>query len=365
MRLSRSLLNQFVELTPARRSRNMAKTETGENFIMPPIQRVAVTIPAGPDLASTIERILWAEDNGYEDAWYADSGAPDSLTMAAGIAHHSPRLRIGVAVTPVYTRTPAVLAATANVIGQLLPGRFVMGMGASSQTMMDNWHGVPLEKPVTRVRETAQMVRAMLAGEKSDFALDTLRSRGYVQAPLEQPVPVYLAALRAKMIEMAAEVGDGVIFNLWPKKALPKMIEHVHIGARRAGKDPAEVEVVNRHMVLVTDDKQAAVETFKARFAPYYATPVYNRFLAWAGYEEAAAEIAAGWADRDRSRTTGALTAEMADEIAVIGTAEECRERLRWAGETGIHTHIIAPLTTDPAEIRRTFEAFTPENFSR
>ena len=110
-------------------------------------------------------------------------------------------------------------------VGQLLPGRFVMGLGASSHTMMDSWHGMALEKPVTRVRETATIVRSMLAGEKSDFELDTLRSKGYIQAALEQPVPLYLAALRSKMIEMAAEVGDGVIFNLWPKKALPKMIE--------------------------------------------------------------------------------------------------------------------------------------------
>jgi len=332
---------------------------------MPPRQRLAVTLPAGPNLQDTIDRVTWAEANGYEDAWFADSGAPDSLTLAAGIAGHAKALRFGVAVTPVFTRTPAVLAATANVLGQLLPGRFILGLGASSQTMMDGWHGVPLDKPVTRVKETAIMVRSMLAGEKSNFQLSTLHSKGYVQPPLAEPVPVYLAALRPKMIEMAAEVGDGVIFNLWPTRALPKMIEHVAIGAERAGKNPADVEVVNRHMVLVTDDKPAALAAFKGRFAPYYATPVYNRFLAWAGYEEAAATIAEGWAARDRDKTTGAITDELVDEIAIIGTAEECRERLRWTAETGIHTHIIAPVSADPAEIRRTFEAFTPDKYAR
>ena len=332
---------------------------------MPPRQRLAVTLPAGPNLQDTIDRVTWAEANGYEDAWFADSGAPDSLTLAAGIAGHAKALRFGVAVTPVFTRTPAVLAATANVLGQLLPGRFILGLGASSQTMMDGWHGVPLDKPVTRVKETAIMVRSMLAGEKSNFQLSTLHSKGYVQPPLAEPVPVYLAALRPKMIEMAAEVGDGVIFTLWPTRALPKMIEHVAIGAERAGKNPADVEVVNRHMVLVTDDKPAALAAFKGRFAPYYATPVYNRFLAWAGYEEAAATIAEGWAARDRDKTTGAITDELVDEIAIIGTAEECRERLRWTAETGIHTHIIAPVSADPDEIRRTFEAFTPDKYAR
>ncbi len=328
---------------------------------MPPRQRLAVTLPAGPKLEDNIARVQWATANGYDDAWFADGGAPDSLTLAAGLTPHFGNLRVGVAVTPVFTRTPAVLAATANALGQLIPGRFVLGLGASSQTMMDGWHGVPMEKPLTRVKETAIMVRSMLAGEKSNFDLTTLRSKGYRQPPLAEPVPVYLAALRSKMIEMAAEVGDGVVFNLWPKRALPKMIEHVAIGAQKAGKDPASVEVVNRYMVLVTNDKAAGLARFKAMMAPYYATPVYNAFLAWAGYEDVAKTIADGWAERDRGKTTGAISDDLANDIAVIGTADECRDRIRWAAETGIHTHIVAPLSDDPAEIQRTFEAFKPD----
>tara|TARA_R110002167_G_scaffold37483_3_gene117509 strand:+ start:201 stop:1199 length:999 start_codon:yes stop_codon:yes gene_type:complete len=330
---------------------------------MPPRQRIAVTLPASPRIADTRERVLWAQDHGFTDAWFADGGAPDALTTVAGLAHEVDRLRVGVAVTPVYTRTPAVLAATANAIGQLMPGRFVMGLGSSSHAMMDGWHGVPLEKPKTRVTETVKLVRSMLAGEKSAFDGETLRSHGYRQMPLEQPVPLYMAGLRANMIEAAAEVADGVIFNLWPKKALAKMVEHVKAGAARAGKNGDEVEIVNRYNMLVTDEAEEARNRFRANFAPYYATPVYNRFLAWAGYDEVADTITEGWAAKDRARTTGALSDELVHEIAVIGTAEECRERLRWAHETGIHTHIIAPLTTDPAEARRTFEAFTPDKF--
>ena len=337
--------------------------ETIRDNKMPLSQRIAVTLPSGTSVADTIERVKWAEANGYEDGWMEDSGAPDSLTLMAALAGHAPTLRLGIAVAPVYSRTPAVFAATANTLGQLMPGRVILGLGASSQTMMDQWHGVPLQKPLTRVKETALMVRSMLTGKKTDFDFSTLHSHGYRQPPMETEVPIYLAALRPKMIEMAAEVGDGVIFNLWPMKALPKMIKHVAAGAKRAGKDPAEVEVVNRHLVLVTDDKEAAVEEFRGRMAPYYATPVYNNFLSWAGYEDVAATIADGWAARDREKTTGAISFDLANEIAVIGTADECRERIRWAGETGIHTHIIAPLSLDPEDIRRTFETFTPENF--
>lgn len=326
-------------------------------------KRIAVTLPAGPRLEQTIERIRWAEDNGIPDGWFSDSGAPDTLTQIAAIAHHTRSIRIGIAVTPVYTRTPAVLAASINVIAQVLPGRFVMGLGSSSQTIMGQWNGIPLDKPLTRVKETTLLVRSMLKGEKSDFEGETLFSRGYRQPPLENPPPIYLAALRPNMIEMAAEVGDGVIFNLWPKGALPKMMEHVRIGAERAGKNPADVEVVNRFMVLVTDDKAEGRNLFRAAFAPYYATPVYNKFLAWAGYEEAAQTIREGWAEKDRAKTGGALTDEMIDEIAIIGDEDEVRERIREAANGGIDTAIIAPIAPTAEAAQRTLAAFTADKF--
>ena len=327
-------------------------------------KRIAVTLPGGPKLEHTAGLIEWAESVGITDGWFSDAGAPDSLTSIAALAHRVKALRVGVAVTPVYTRSPAVLAATAEVISQVLPGRFVLGLGSSSQTIMGQWNGIPLDKPLTRVRETAQMVRSMLTGAKSDFDGETLYSKGYRQAPCENPPPIYLAALRSKMIETAAEVGDGVIFNLWPKGALPRMMEHVKIGAERGGKSLEDVEIVNRAMVLVTDDKAMGRDIFRAAFGPYYATPVYNAFLAWAGYEEAAAQIREGWAEKDREKTAAAMSDEMVDEIAIIGSADEVRERIRSDATGGVHTSIIAPLAGDPESAMRTFQAFTPDVFS-
>jgi len=156
-----------------------------------------------------------------------------------------------------------------------------------------------------------------------------------------------------------------VIFNLWPKRALPKMIEHVKIGAKKAGKDWREIEIVNRAMVLVTDDKAEARNRFRGAFAPYYATPVYNKFLAWAGYQEAADTINEGWAAKDRAKTGGALTDALIDEVAIIGNEAECRARIKEDAAGGIHTHIIAPLAgSNGADVMRTFKAFTPDNFS-
>ena len=326
-------------------------------------QRTALTIPDPRGVDQTIELAKWGEAEGYDDLWFSDSSGVDALTMAAAVALNTERCRIGTAIIPVYSRTPAVLASTTHVLNKLSKGRFILGLGSSSQTMMENWHGQKFEKPLSRVKETTQLIKSMLSGEKSDFDGKTVTSHGYRQLPLDaDEQPVYMAALRGKMLEAAAEFSDGVILNLFPKGALPRMMEHIRIGAERAGKKIEDVEIVCRHQVVVTDDKPAARNLIRAGFAPYYATPVYNAFLAWAGYEDVANTISEGWAAKDRAKTTGALDDALIDEIALIGSMEECQDKIRELGEGGITTHIISCVS--PTEAQATYDAFTGNKFS-
>ena len=325
--------------------------------------RTAVTLPIPRGVEATLSRAVWAEERGFDDLWFADSSGIDSLTTSVAVAERTKRVRIGTAIIPVYTRTPAVLASTTHVLHQISNGRFILGLGASSHTMMEGWNGLEFKKPLTRVKETAIMVRKMLSGEKLDFQGETVRSRGYRQLPLApQAQPIYLAGLRPKMLEMAAETGDGVILNLFPMKALPRMMTHIAVGAQRAGKRKEEREVVCRHQIVVTNDKARVRDLFRVSFAPYYATPVYNKFLDWAGYPEAAATIRQGWAEKNRAKTTGALSDEIVDQIAIIGSREECQDRIRAYAESGIHTHIVSCIS--PEDTDATFEAFSPDHFS-
>jgi probable F420-dependent oxidoreductase len=327
--------------------------------------RIALSLPAPTGLVSdTIAMAQQAEALGYDDIWLADAGGLDALTLAPMLLEKTRKLRLGIAVIPAYTRTPAVMASTLAVINQAYPGRFVPGLGTSSHAIIEGWHGLEMSKPLTRMTETVQLLRTMMAGEKTDFSGETLRSRGYRQAPCDPSPPIYLAALRSKMVERAAEISDGVILNLFPRSVLPRILEHVAIGAQRADKDPADVEIVCRHMVVVSDDKAAAREAFRAGFVGYYATPVYNKFLAWAGYEDAAREIREGWAAKDRERTAAALPDELIDEIAILGTADECRELMRGYAAAGIHTNIVSCIYPTPEILAATTNAFAAENFS-
>ena len=117
-------------------------------------------------------------------------------------------------------------------------------------------------------------------------------------------------------------------------------------------------------MVVVTDDKDLGRNAFRSSFASYYSTPVYNRFLAWAGWEDVAREIREGWASGDRQRTAAALPDELVDEIAIIGAARECQHQLRGYASGGIHTHIISCIYPAPDIFKATMDCFAPENFS-
>lgn len=324
-------------------------------------QRIALTLPDPRGVKATIETAKWAEAEGYDDLWFGDGAGPDALTTSAAVALNTDRVRIGIAIVPVFSRTPAVLASTTQVLNELSDGRFILGLGSSSQTMMVNWSGLKFEKPLTRVKETTQLVKSMLTGEKSNFDGETVTSHGYRQMPAEGQ-RVYVAALREKMLEMAAEVSDGVILNLFPKQALPKMMEHIRAGAERGGKNPEDVEVVCRHQVVVTDDKASARDMIRGGFAPYYATPVYNKFLSWCGHEEVAAAIREGWAAKDRDATTSALDDQLIDDIAIIGSRDECQERIREYADMGITTHIISCVSGKDA--MTTYDSFTSKNFS-
>jgi len=331
---------------------------------MPPaVARLGASLPLPPDLAMCRRVAERAEALGYESIWIADTGAgPDAFVVAATAALATRRVRIGTAVVPIYTRALPVLAAGAGSCAQLMPGRpFVLGLGVSSETIVDAWGGVPYRRPLTRMRETVAVLRRMLAGERVTVEGKTVRSRGFrLVSPPPAPVPVYVGALMPPMLELAGEIADGVILNFMPVDAVPRMLAHVRAGAARAGRDPATLEVVARFQTVVTDDAPAARDAIRQMMGPYFATSVYNRFIAWCGFPEEARAIDTAWRTKDRARNVAAVTDEMVDRLAIIGSAEHCRARLAGFAAAGVTTPMIQPFLFDEAAIWRTFEALAP-----
>jgi probable F420-dependent oxidoreductase len=323
--------------------------------------KLALSLPVPGDVPTCLDWARRAEDLGYESIWIAETGGPDPFVLAGAVAQVTKRVRIGLAVSPVYIRTPATIAAAAGTVSQLAAGRFILGLGASSHAIVGNWHGIPFKKPLARVRETVTAVRGMLEGKKVALEGETLRTHGFrLMVPPAGPVPIYVGALRPAMLELAGEIGDGVAVNLFPVEAMAPTRAHIAAGARRAGKDPAQLEIVCRQQVLVTDDKAAARDLFRTALTGYFATPVYNKYAAWYGFEEEAALIAEGFKTGNRELTRKGMTDRLVDSIAIFGSLEECRQRIAAYVAAGVDTTAISVLSFDPEVLRKSIEGLAP-----
>jgi probable F420-dependent oxidoreductase len=293
----------------------------------------------GLSVSELADLCRFAEDLGYGQAWLAEVAGPDAFVLAAAIAQRTERLQCGVAVVPVYTRTPAALATAAASVSQVMGGRtFRLGLGSSSGVIVEQWHGVPLVKPLARVRDTTLAVRQALTGQ-GDYAGTTLTMSRFRPATLPVgPVPIFIGALRPRMLALAGEVGDGVCLNLMPPRVVTRQLDEVRRGAAAAGRElPADFGVMARLQTVVTDDPASVRGVLRNQFlGPYLAQPVYNRFLAWMGYEEEAGAIAAGWAAKDRESVAAAIHDRLIDDLVLVGNAGHVRDRLDEFASSGL-----------------------------
>ncbi len=330
---------------------------------MSSLGRLAITIPSPfHNARECVDLARKAEDEwGYEAIWMAETAGPDSFTLAGAIAQATQRVEIGTAIVPVYNRTPAVLAMSAGTLDQLSEGRFILGLGSSSHAIMRDWNGVDFHAPLGHVRESVEIIRSALSGEKTDYAGKHFRSKGLRLGSVpERPMRIYLAALREKMLRLAGAHGEGLIINFQPLGAMPQILEAYRAGAQEAGRDATNDEVVCRFQVCVTDDKEKARAIVRMAFGGYLSAPVYNKFLAWCGYKEEARAIAEGFATKDRAAVAAAMHDELVDSIAILGTPDECREQLAAFVAAGVTTPVLSPLATSPDAAAAVFETFAP-----
>jgi probable F420-dependent oxidoreductase len=330
---------------------------------MASLGRLAITLPSAfHDAAQCVALAQRAEEEwGYPAIWLAETAGADSFSLAGAIAQATSRVEIGTAIVPVYNRTPAVLAMTTNTLDQLSEGRFILGLGSSSHAIMRDWNGVDFHAPLGHVRESVEIVREALTGAKTDYTGKYFRSKGLRLGKVPDPaVRIYLAGLREKMLNLAGEIGEGLIINFQPLGAMPQIMAAYQAGAAKAGRDASQDEVVCRFQVCVTDDKEKARAIVRMAFGGYLSAPVYNKFLAWCGHEESAAAIAAGFAAKDRGAVAAAMSDELVDSIAILGTPDECREQLAAFVEAGVTTPVLSPLATSPDACEAVFEAFAP-----
>jgi probable F420-dependent oxidoreductase len=300
--------------------------------------RLGITIPLdGFQNRNFIDLVRHAEKLGYADAWSFETMQGDGITPIAAAATVTERIRLGTAILPVFTRSPALLAMSAAGLQQFSGGRFILGVGISTPTIVQQWMGVPYEKPVTRLRETVEALRAIFSGQKVSMQGKTVRIDGFrLGTPLDTPPPIYVGAQGELMLRTAGELGDGAIVNFITPETFPQMLAHIREGARKAGKPTTGIEVACRILVAVDQEEEVVREQLRRELTGYLTVPQYNKFFQWIGYENEARTAITAWNAGDRKRALASVPDSMIESIFVFGAPERWARRLKDYEKAGI-----------------------------
>lgn len=312
--------------------------------------RWGITIPLDglplPEQRAVVESM---PDLGYTDAWSAEANGTDAFTPLALASVWAPDLRLGTAIVPAYTRGPATLAMSAATLAAAAPGRFALGIGTSSNVIVERWNAIPFEEPYKKVRDTLRFLRTALTGQKVTAEYDTFGVRGFTLGAVpEQVPPLLLAALRPGMLSLAGREGDGAIVNWLSAEDVRTVAPYV----RAHGQDK---EIVARIFAVPDTDADTARGIARWAVSAYLNVPVYRAFHEWLGREELNPMWKA-WDEGDRKGALAAIPDSVVDDLVVHGPAEYCRERIRAYTGNGVTTPVIAPIgppSADPAAVVR------------
>ncbi|MEM8902983.1 MAG: LLM class F420-dependent oxidoreductase [Actinomycetota bacterium] len=321
--------------------------------------RYGVTVPLGGPLHSHRDQIRELVDLGYTDLWSAEADGADGFTPLVLASQWAPELRLGIAIIPAFTRGPALLAQTVASMADAAPGRFVMGLGSSSNVIVERWNGIPFEEPFQRTRDTLRFLRQALTGEKTSVEYDSFTVRGFRcgVVPEQQP-PILVAALRSGMLRLAGREGDGAIINWLSADDVATVARHVREGAEQAG--GGSREIVARVFVIPSADADEARGIARFAIAAYLNVPVYAAFHEWLGRGDRLRGMWDHWQAGDRKAALAAIPDDVVDELVIHGTPERCRELIDRYHEQGVTTSAIALMGPPGADAMQSLRDLAP-----
>lgn len=314
------------------------------------MDRIALSLSPLRD-ASPRDIVAWArqaEARGFEAVFIPESFC-DSLTYAQAVALSTTRLRVGTAITNVYLRHPTLLAQQAAAVQEFSGGRLLLGIGVGHRAVNEPL-GFSMDDPLGKVRDVIGTLRKAWTG-------------GPHQPRPGVPPRLFAAALAPRMIELAGELADGAIFNLFPTTRYPRALAALRRGAECAGRDPGALEVCHFTTSYLSPDRAAALHQARRMLARYANLPFYGNMLARSGFAAEVAAVRAAMQRRDVAATEAAVTDAMADATTLAGDPAHCRERLAAYRAAGATLAIVFPNPVDESRadaVARAIDAFAP-----
>ena len=304
------------------------------------------------DVAKEADRL------GYSVCWAAEAYGSDAATVLTWIAAHTERMDVGSAVFQIPARTPAMTAMTAATLDTLSNGRFRLGLGVSGPQVSEGWHGVPFGSPLGRTREYVDIVRKALTRERlthdgEHYRLPLPGGPGKAVKltvhPVREKIPVYLAAIGPKNLELTGEIADGWLPVFYSPEHAAEHIERIKAGRAKAGKTDLEgFDVAPTVPLVVGDDVQACADPIRWYASLYIGgmgskeQNFYNRLARRMGFEQAADEVQAKYLAKDYAGAAAAVPFEFIDATSLIGPKERIAERMTAFAESGVTTLSVA-----------------------
>ncbi|WIV55021.1 LLM class F420-dependent oxidoreductase [Amycolatopsis nalaikhensis] len=310
-----------------------------------------------------------ADELGYAVVWAAEAYGSDAVTVLTWIAAQTSRIDVGAAVLQIPARTPAMTAMTAATLDTLSGGRFRLGLGVSGPQVSEGWHGVRFTSPLGRTREYVEIVRTALRRERLKFEGEhfTLplpdgpgKALRLTVRPARKHLPVYLAAIGPKNLELTGEIADGWLPVFFSPAHAGEQLAHIRAGAERADRSLDGFDVVPTVPLVVGDDWKACADAVRGYAALYLGgmgsreKNFYNQLACRMGFEAEAAEVQEKYLAGDRAGAMAAVPPAFLDATSLLGPTERIAEKMTEFAEAGVTTLSVSPFSPDPAAALRT-----------
>jgi F420-dependent oxidoreductase-like protein len=311
-----------------------------------------------------------AERLGVDSVWSAEAWGHDAVTPLAYLAAKTSRIRLGTGIIQTGTRTPALVAMTAMSLASMSGDRFVLGLGVSGPQVVEGWHGVPFKQPLQRMREIIEIVRMATSGERVQYSgkvyelpLPGGEGKALRSSATPRPnIPVDLATLSPRSLEMTGELADGWVGTSFMPEHADIHFDHIARGAERAGRSLSDIDLQVGGTVAFSNDVERLIPPRKPGLAFSLGAMgsrqhnFYNAAFRRAGYEDVAVEVQNLWLDGKRKEASARVPDEMILKTNLLGTDAMVKDRIRAYRDAGVTTLRLGPEGDTPQERLTTLE---------
>ena len=310
------------------------------------MERIGVGFSGGMSPQDIVECVKVAEELGYESAWVAEGHGGDQFSLLTACAVATEKIKLGTSITSVFVRTAPTIAMAAASVDYFSDGRFILGMGTSHKVQVEPEHGLEFTRPVQRLRECVDVVRGILRDSDVKYTGEIYNIDHFDLwfEPLRKEIPIYVAAVFPKMLEVCGEISQGAILTWCTLDHAAAAARHVAIGAHNAGRSPDDVEVTSLLPCAVSDNREESRDLMRQPIASYAGRfPRYRRLMVDAGFPDELEQVKIAWQSGNTQEALNLVPGALIDKIGLVGTVDEVREKLSEYRKAGITLPIVSP----------------------